>query len=104
MVTAYLPISSAMVKMIVETGQTSSTAQDRYVSELIHWRKLSTLLFFFKVTSDEGVSNPCPSTSFHCKGHMCIPQTWVCDGSVDCLDGLDERHCTVGGVRKLLDI
>ena len=32
---------------------------------------------------------------------MCIPQTWVCDVSEDVLDGLDERHCTAGGVRKL---
>ena len=63
-----------------------------------------TRLLFLKVTSDEGDSNPCSATSFHCKGHMCIPQNWVCDGSEDCLDGLDERHCTVGGVRKLIDI
>ena len=59
---------------------------------------------FLKVTSDVGDSTPCPAASFHCKGHMCIPQTWVCDGSEDCLDGLDERHCTAAGVRKLEDI
>ena len=58
---------------------------------------------FLKVTSDVGDSTHCPAASFHCEGHMCIRQTWVCVGSEDCLDVLDECHCTAAGVRKLVD-
>jgi len=36
----------------------------------------------------------CKSTEFHCKTkfgtYECLPASWQCDGSPDCLDGSDE--------------
>lgn len=44
----------------------------------------------------------CSSSEFLCVNNMppsrrCIPQSWVCDGDMDCADGYDERqNCTRG--------
>lgn len=46
--------------------------------------------------SDE---NNCPEMTcapgyFFCKTGTCIPDTWECDGDIDCADGSDEHdHC-----------
>ena len=34
----------------------------------------------------------CPSNTFQCSD-MCIPISWVCDGTHDCADGRDELRC-----------
>ena len=37
----------------------------------------------------------CPHGYFRCKANQkdCIPSEWVCDGVVDCDEGIDELNC-----------
>lgn len=35
----------------------------------------------------------CSVNEFYCSPGHCIPQSFVCDNQVDCLDGEDEKHC-----------
>lgn len=38
----------------------------------------------------------CKGTEFRCSGDNgeCIPKTSICDGKSDCLDDMDEEHCS----------
>lgn len=31
---------------------------------------------------------------FKCRTGTCIPISWVCDGSIDCRGGVDEKNCS----------
>jgi len=42
----------------------------------------------------------CPSNSFRCPNHRCIPATWHCDGDEDCPDGADEPKEYCGSEKK----
>merc|ERR1712215_278487 len=36
----------------------------------------------------------CSNSQFDCSNGFCIPQTWTCDGELDCQDGSDEYSCS----------
>ncbi|KAI6241467.1 EGF-like domain-containing protein [Aphelenchoides fujianensis] len=40
-----------------------------------------------------GTSRPCSESEFRCNDGHCIAQSKVCDGSIQCSDGLDESQC-----------
>ena len=35
----------------------------------------------------------CPEGPVSVTGSLCIPQSWACDGMVDCINGADEFNC-----------
>ena len=45
--------------------------------------------------------NDCDDTMFRCDDRMCIDKWYVCDDTVDCMDGRDEKDC--GRCGKSLD-
>ncbi|XP_044253775.1 chitin deacetylase 1 isoform X2 [Tribolium madens] len=48
------------------------------------------------ITSETITPRPipkCPNNHQGCTDGTCLPQNYFCDGSVDCLDGSDERFC-----------
>uniref|UniRef100_A0A0K0FI56 Low-density lipoprotein receptor-related protein (inferred by orthology to a C. elegans protein) n=1 Tax=Strongyloides venezuelensis TaxID=75913 RepID=A0A0K0FI56_STRVS len=40
-----------------------------------------------------GTSRPCSESEFRCNDGRCIPESKVCDGTIQCIDGLDEQNC-----------
>jgi len=47
-------------------------------------------------TAETGEEEVCATTQYRCYDsgeRMCIPESWKCDGQVDCEKGEDERHC-----------
>ncbi|KAF7629927.1 hypothetical protein Mgra_00009058 [Meloidogyne graminicola] len=54
-----------------------------------------------------GTSRPCSESEFRCNEGRCIPHAKVCDGTMQCNDGLDESQCTLrkcaDGFRKCED-
>lgn len=52
--------------------------------------KLRLLILILFTLGSEG---RCSEKQFMCNKHQCIPQDWVCDGTNDCNDHSDEKHC-----------
>lgn len=54
-----------------------------------------------------GTSRPCSESEFRCNDGRCIPESKVCDGTIQCNDGLDESQChlrkCVEGMRQCDD-
>lgn len=50
----------------------------------------------FSINIADCTSRVCKDSQFHCDNGRCIDQKWICDGDNDCMDGSDERNCTVG--------
>lgn len=42
----------------------------------------------------------CDSEHFRCENGHCIPASWRCDGTKDCLDDSDETGCRKWGARQ----
>ena len=44
-----------------------------------------------------GIGPPCPLGQFYCQNSsdVCVEETMVCDGKVDCPSGEDESVCSV---------
>lgn len=40
-----------------------------------------------------GTSRPCSESEFRCNDGHCIAESKVCDGTIQCIDGLDESQC-----------
>nr|CAD7443909.1 unnamed protein product [Timema bartmani] len=40
------------------------------------------------------VLNTCTTEQFSCSNSVCIPRTWMCDGTNDCGDNSDEMNCS----------
>ncbi|KAJ3645357.1 hypothetical protein Zmor_023023 [Zophobas morio] len=46
------------------------------------------------ITPASSLNKPkCSKNQQPCRDGTCLPQYYFCDGSVDCIDGSDERHC-----------
>jgi len=39
------------------------------------------------------LEHSCEDGQFRCKTGLCLPGSWVCDGTEDCSSGLDEENC-----------
>ena len=37
----------------------------------------------------------CPNNEYPCDDHLCIPESKMCDGYNDCMDGSDEYICNI---------
>ncbi|XP_031570800.1 mucin-2-like [Actinia tenebrosa] len=47
---------------------------------------------------------PCLESFTRCKNGTCISKHWICDGEKDCMDGEDERNCSVAACANSLGI
>ena len=41
--------------------------------------------------------NRCEPNEYACDMHHCIAKSRVCDGTMDCRTGLDEKDCLIAG-------
>lgn len=39
----------------------------------------------------------CRPSEFHCGNGTCIPEEWMCDRDINCVDGSDESDLLCGG-------
>uniref|UniRef100_A0A9L0IKU4 Low-density lipoprotein receptor-related protein 2 n=1 Tax=Equus asinus TaxID=9793 RepID=A0A9L0IKU4_EQUAS len=56
------------------------------------WEAGSFLVFFKLIFFARGIAE-CDSEHFRCENGHCIPASWRCDGTKDCLDDSDETGC-----------
>ena len=59
---------------------------------LVYYKERSEIFVFFFFLSL--APKTCGPDEFACSSGACLKKTWVCDDSVDCIDGSDEKNCS----------